>query len=222
MNNTLYFLLHLDKKIGVVINEHGTGTYLILFAIIFAETGLVVTPILPGDSLLFAVGIFCHPGKSVLSVYLTFGVLMGAAFLGDTTNYFIGQFFGHRLFKREDSKIFKTSYLVTTHEFFEKHGRSTVILARFVPIVRTFAPFVAGMSDMPYRRFIGFSILGTALWVSLFLFGGYFLGALPIVSDHFGVAVILMVLVTAAPLVYEVWKTHRENEAKRREAASRS
>ena len=218
MSNTLHYLLHLDDKIGQIINQHGTAAYLILFGVIFAETGLVVTPFLPGDTLLFAVGLFCHPEKSQLNLGLTFLVLLLAAFCGDTSNYFIGQYFGKSLFKNKDSKIFKQSYLETTHEFFQKHGRKTIILARFVPIVRTFAPFVAGLGDMGYAHFIAFSIAGTSMWVALFLFGGYFLGDLKVIKDNFGFAMILMALITGLPLVLEVWRSHRENEAKRAEA----
>jgi len=215
MRGLLDFALHLDKHLKTVIHDHGTATYAILAAIIFCETGLVVTPILPGDSLLFAVGIVCHPGADSLNVFVTFGVLMLAAFCGDTCNYFIGWFFGYELFRNEKSKIFKKSNLEATHEFFEKHGRKTIILARFVPIVRTFAPFVAGLGKMPYGRFITFSIVGTAAWVAIFLFGGYYIGQIPVVRDNFGVAVIVMVLVTGAPLVWEVYKGYRENKLKK-------
>jgi membrane-associated protein len=214
MRNLLEFAMHIDKHLGPVIREHGQTTYLILFAIIFCETGLVVTPFLPGDSLLFAIGIFCHPEKSQLNIVATFAVLMAAAFLGDTSNYFIGKFFGVQLFRNENSKIFKKHHLATTHEFFEKHGKKTIVLARFVPIVRTFAPFVAGMGEMPYPRFIGFSILGTGLWVAMFLLGGYFIGQIKAVENNFGLAVLIMVIVTAAPLGWEVYKGIQENKAR--------
>jgi membrane-associated protein len=222
MRNLIDFAVHIDKHLGPVIREHGQATYLILFAIVFCETGLVVTPFLPGDSLLFAVGIFCHPNKSQLNVVLTFAVFMMAAFLGDTSNYFIGKFFGIRLFRNEESKFFNKAHLETTHEFFEKHGKRTVVLARFVPIVRTFAPFVAGMGAMPYPRFIGYSILGTGLWVAIFLFAGFFIGQIKVVEDHFGIAVLVMVVVTAAPLGWEVYRGQQESKARRLKAGNTS
>ncbi|HWD39104.1 MAG TPA: DedA family protein [Fimbriimonas sp.] len=209
----LDFVIHFDHHLKPFIQEHGTGTYLILFLIIFAETGLVFTPILPGDSLLFAVGVFCHPEKSQLNVWLTFVLLMTAAFIGDTTNYCVGRFFGHKLFRNEKSKIFKKSHLTTTHEFFDKHGKKTIVLARFVPIVRTFAPFVAGLGKMPYPKFITYSVCGTGAWVAIFLFSGYFIGQIPAVEQHFTLALLIMLVLTASPLAWEVYKGFRENKA---------
>jgi membrane-associated protein len=222
MHNLIQLAMHVDRQLGPIIKEHGQATYLILFAIVFCETGLVVTPFLPGDSLLFAVGIFCHPEKSQLNLLFTFAVFMLAAFLGDTSNYFIGKFFGHKLFVNENSKVFRRSHLVTTHEFFEKHGKKTIILARFVPIVRTFAPFVAGMGEMPYLRFISFSVFGTSMWVALFLFAGYFIGGIKAVEDHFGLAVMIMVVVTGAPLIWEVYKGTKESAASKATAQESS
>jgi membrane-associated protein len=220
LHHLLDFVLHIDKHLGHVIRQNGQASYLILAGVIFAETGLVVTPFLPGDSLLFAVGIFCHPDQGGLQPLVAFAVFMVAAFLGDTCNYFIGKFFGQELFRNENSRIFKKSHLAQTHEFFEKHGKKTIILARFVPIVRTFAPFVAGLGKMPYGRFIGYSICGTGLWVAIFLFGGYFIGQIKAVQDHFFIAVIVMVLVTGAPLVWEVWKGIRESRLNKAESPS--
>jgi len=217
MSGLIDFVLHFDKHLGTFIQQHGTTTYGVIAAIIFCETGLVVTPFLPGDSLLFAVGIFCHPEKSPLNVYAMFGLLMLAAFLGDTCNYWIGFFFGVELFRNEKSKIFRRSNLDKTHEFFEKHGPRTIILARFVPVVRTFAPFVAGIGEMPYSRFISFSIVGTGLWVAIFLFSGFFIGRIPAVENHFSLAVAIMVLVTGAPLVWEVYKGIRESKRSKAE-----
>src|SRR5262249_5051302 len=145
-------------------------------------------------------------------------VFCAAALTGDTVNYFIGRTFGEKLFKNESSRFFKKSHLDTTHEFFEKHGRKTIILARFVPIVRTFAPFVAGMGHMPYRKFITYSFAGALIWVGIFLFAGYFLSGIKAVQDNFSVAVVVMVLVTAAPLLWEVYKARREHMAKKRAA----
>jgi membrane-associated protein len=215
MGNLFHAVMHIDQQLGHIIRDHGQATYGILFAIIFCETGLVVTPFLPGDSLLFAVGIFCHPEKSQLNIGVTFLVLMAAAFIGDTCNYCIGKFFGAHLFRNEKSKFFNRAHIQTTHEFFEKHGKKTIVLARFVPVVRTCAPFVAGMGAMPFPRFIGFSVLGTTLWVVLFLFGGYYIGAIKQVNENFGLAVLVMVVVTAAPLGWEVYKGFKENQSKK-------
>ena len=211
MSKLLDLFLHLDKKLGPFLQEHGTATYFILIAVLFCQTGVILTPFLPGDSLLFAVGIFCHPEKSSLNIWLTFAALMAAGFAGTTLNYFIGMFFGHELFRNDDARIFKKSHLAKTHEIFEKHGRLAMVLTPFVPIVRTFAPFAAGLGKMPYWRFIGYGMAGLTLWIGLFLFGGYFIGNIKAVQDNFGLAVILILVVTAAPLAWEGFKAYREN-----------
>ncbi len=212
----LDFVLHIDKHIAELIKQHGAMTYVFLGLIVFCETGLVVTPFLPGDSLLFAAGLFCIAKQEAgsLNVYVAFATFMIAALCGDNLNYLIGRSFGKKLFKHENSKIFKKSNLDKTHEFFDKHGKSTIILARFVPIVRTFAPFVAGMGEMPYRIFLMFSVVGAFLWVGIFLAAGYFLGQIPAVKDNFEIAVIAMVAVTGVPLIWEVIKARRENRNK--------
>jgi membrane-associated protein len=206
-------LLHIDKYIEVLIRDYGWQAYAILFAVVFAETGLVVTPFLPGDTLLFAAGLFCHPEKTYhLSFPVMFLVFMAAAFCGDNLNYFIGRSIGPKLFKNENSKIFRKSYLDKTQHFFEKHGKKTIILARFVPIVRTFSPFVAGMGRMPYREFLMFSVIGALLWVGIFLTGGYLLGDIKAVQDNFGLAMIAMAVLTFLPMGYEVWKARKSGE----------
>jgi len=187
-------LLHLDKYLQPVIQDYGAWTYLILFLIIFCETGLVITPVLPGDSLLFAIGAFC--GLGYLDLYLTLGLLSAAAVLGDTVNYAIGNYIGPKVFNYKDSRIFKKEYLHKTHAFYEKYGGKTIIIARFVPIVRTFAPFVAGVGDMTYSKFLAYNLAGGVLWVFSITLAGYFFGNLPIVRNNF-TAVILAVIFTS-------------------------
>ncbi|RYG23634.1 DedA family protein [bacterium] len=207
------FLLHIDKHIGELIRQHGTLTYAILAAIVFAETGFVVTPFLPGDSLLFAVGIFCHPSKDYhLNFGIMFAVFMFAALGGDNVNYWLGRTVGDRLFKNEKSRFLKRSNLDKTHAFFEKHGKKTIVLARFVPIVRTFCPFVAGMGKMPYKEFLLWSVIGAFLWVGIFLTAGYAVATIPAVQKNFSLAVVAMVVVTGAPLLWEVWRSHKRGE----------
>ena len=209
----LQYLLHIDKHIAELIGQFGPQAYGILFLIVFAETGLVVTPFLPGDTLLFAAGLFCRPdAKGALNFPLMYAVFVAAALCGDNLNYWIGRRLGPRLFKNENSRLLKRSHLEKTQNFFERHGKRTIILARFVPIVRTFSPFVAGMGRMPYREFLIYSVLGALLWVGLFLTGGYFLGRLPVVQDNFAVAMIVMAVLTFLPMAYEVWKARKRGE----------
>lgn len=209
----LQYLLHIDDHIGELILRYGTQTYSILFAIIFAETGLVVTPFLPGDTLLFFVGLFCHPQQEGhLSLPLAFVVLMTAAFCGDNVNYLLGRNLGEKLFKNENSKILKRSHLEKTQAFFEKHGPKTIMLARFVPVVRTFTPFVAGMGRMPYRTFLLYSVLGALCWVGLFLFGGYLLGDIPFIRNNVVATTLAMAVITALPMILEVVKARRKGE----------
>lgn len=205
--------LHLDDTLLKVVQQFGTTTYAILFAVIFAETGLVVTPFLPGDSLLFAAGALAGVGS--LSLPLLLGLLFVAAVLGDTVNYAIGQFFGHRLFANENSRVFKKSHLDRTHAFFEKHGGKTIILARFVPIVRTFAPFVAGMGSMTYARFLAYNLLGGAIWVGVCVGAGYVFGNLPFVKDKFSVIVLGIVAVSLIPFIVEAILHRRRTAAAR-------
>jgi membrane-associated protein len=198
--------LHLDKHLSLIVQDYGPGAYLLLFLIIFMETGLVVTPFLPGDSLLFAAGTFASPALgSPLNIWLLYLLLFGAAVLGDTANYWIGHYLGDRAFSKEH-RFLKRAYLERTHTFYERHGGKTIILARFVPIIRTFAPFVAGVGEMSYVRFISYNILGGFLWVTLFTWGGYYFGNLPVVKNNFSLVVIAIVLISVVPGVIEVLK----------------
>ena len=209
------FFLHLDRHLAEVIQAYGTWTYALLFAIVFLETGLVVTPILPGDSLLFAAGSFAALGA--LDVSLLFVLLSVAAILGDTVNYAIGHYLGPKVFHYERSRFFNPDHLRKTHRFYEKYGGKTIIIARFVPIVRTFAPFVAGIGAMTYWRFLAYNVIGGVLWVAVCLFAGYFFGNLPIVKKNFSLAIIAIVILSVMPAVIEYVRHRRE--AKRAAAA---
>jgi membrane-associated protein len=189
--------LHLDTHLGQVITEYGSWTYGILAGIIFCETGLVVTPFLPGDSLLFAAGAFAGIGS--LDPIVVGSLLVTAAVLGDSTNYWVGRFIGPRAFSGT-IRFLKQEYLDQTHAFYARHGRKTVILARFLPIIRTFAPFVAGVGEMPYARFLAMSVAGSLCWVGLFVSAGYFFGNLPFVRQNFTLVVMGIILVSVAPM----------------------
>jgi membrane-associated protein len=194
-------LLHLDKYLGAVIQDYGAWTYLILFLIIFCETGLVITPILPGDSLLFAIGTFA--GLGYLDLYWTLALLSVAAILGDTVNYAVGNYIGPKVFHYENSRIFKKEYLQKTHAFYEKYGGKTIIIARFVPIVRTFAPFVAGVGAMTYGKFLAYNVAGGLLWVFSITLAGYFFGNIPIVKSNFTAVILAIIFVSVLPGVIE-------------------
>ncbi|MEK7720834.1 MAG: DedA family protein [Elusimicrobiota bacterium] len=200
-------LLHLDKYLGAVIQDYGTWTYLILFLIIFCETGLVVAPILPGDSLLFAVGVFCGLGD--LDIKLILALLSVAAVLGDTVNYAVGKYMGPRVFHYEDSRILKKEYLQKTHAFYEKYGGKTIIIARFVPIVRTFAPFVAGVGAMTYGKFLAYNVAGGLLWVFSVTLAGYFFGNIPIVKNNFTAVILAIIFISILPGVIEYLRHRR-------------
>jgi membrane-associated protein len=199
--------LHLDKHLSAVITQYGAWTYGLLFLVIFIETGFVVTPFLPGDSLLFAAGAFAALGS--LNVWLLFLLLAAAAVLGDTVNYWIGHFLGDRAY---NIKWVKKEYLDRTHGFFEKYGNKTIFLARFVPIVRTFAPFVAGIGRMSYKDFFSYNVFGGITWVALFTFTGYFFGNIQFIRDHFSLVVIAIVLISIIPMVVEAVKMRREGK----------
>lgn len=194
------FILHLDVHLGQIISAYGSLTYALLFLIIFVETGLVVTPFLPGDSLLFAVGAFAALGS--LNIFMLLVLLTAAAILGDTANYWIGHFFGEKLVANPKVPI-KKEHITRTQKFFDKHGGKTIILARFVPIVRTFAPFVAGIGKMHYGKFISFNIIGGIAWVLLVTLAGFFFGNIPVVKDNFSAVVIAIVLISIAPMIIQ-------------------
>jgi membrane-associated protein len=201
------FFLHLDLHLKEMIASYGTGTYLILFLIIFAETGLVVMPILPGDSLLFAAGTFAGMGD--LKFWILLLVLCGAAILGDTVNYWIGKYAGDWILHRSKRRWIQKRYLDRTHEFFERYGGKTIILARFVPIVRTFAPFVAGIGAMTYGKFIIYNVVGGILWVGICMGAGYLFGGMPIVQNNFSLVILGIVFVSILPGVIEFIRVKR-------------
>ncbi|MCL5270307.1 MAG: DedA family protein [bacterium] len=203
-------ILHLNKYLPGIILNYGSWTYGILFAVIFCETGLVVTPFLPGDSLLFATGTLTTPNP--YGAHLNLGValvlLSAAAILGDAANYAIGYFFGSRLLARKNSRLFKKEYIDRTHAFYEKYGKMTIILARFVPIVRTFAPFLAGMGRMRYFEFATYNVVGGVAWISLFLLAGHFFGNLAFVQKNFSTVILAIIIISILPIVFEYLK-HR-------------
>lgn len=196
-NNLVELFLHLDRHLDLLIADFGAFAYLILFLIIFCETGLVFTPFLPGDSLLFAVGAFAARGS--FQVELVFFLLWIAAFIGDSTNYWIGFLIGDRILRREKIRFIKKENIDRTQRFYTKHGGKTITLARFIPIIRTFAPFVAGIGRMRYGYFLCYSILGSFSWVTIFIWGGYFFGNLPLVRDNFTIVITAIIGVTLIP-----------------------
>lgn len=207
LKNLVDSIIHIDVHLKALIEHFGTGTYFLLFAIIFAETGLVITPFLPGDSLLFAVGAFSAQGT--FHVGAIFCLLWVASVLGDSVNYAIGKYFGDKLMHAKHVPFFKPEYLERTHKFFEKYGGKTIVIARFVPIVRTFAPFVAGLGQMSYRTFFTYNVVGGFLWVALFVYGGYFFGNIPIVQDNFSVVIGVIIFLSILPAVIEYLKAKK-------------
>ncbi|HTM98084.1 MAG TPA: VTT domain-containing protein [Pedobacter sp.] len=195
------FILHIDRHLAEIVNEYHTLTYLILFLIIFAETGFVITPFLPGDSLLFATGALIAGDKTDLSIWLMFFILTAAAILGNTLNYKLGSFLGAGVFK-EKNKILKLEYYHQSHEFFEKHGGKAIIFSRFLPIFRTIAPFVAGIAKMPFGRYTTFNIIGGVTWIFSLLFAGYLLGQIQWFKDNFDIVIVLIAVVTFVPAIY--------------------
>ncbi len=194
------FFIHLDKSLGGIIQQYGTLTYFILFLIIFLETGLVITPLLPGDSLLFAAGTFAAMGS--LSISLVFTIVSVAAIIGDSVNYLIGNITGAKVFSKQ-SRFFKKEYLDRTKEFYEKHGGKTIIIARFIPIIRTFAPFIAGIGKMKYGKFILYNVIGGIMWTGLFTFGGYYFGNIPAVKENFSLVIFAIIFLSIVPAIIE-------------------
>ena len=203
------FILHIGDHLQELVKNYGNWIYAILFAIVFCETGLVVLPFLPGDSMLFAAGAIAAVGD--MNVFVLMGLLIIAAVLGDFVNFEIGKHFGQRLFANPSSKFFKQSYLQKTHDYYEKYGGRTIIIARFIPIVRTFAPFVGGMGKMNYAQFARYNVMGAVLWVTLFTLLGYFFGQLPFVKQHFSWIMIGIIVVSVVPMVVEIIR-HRHDK----------
>jgi membrane-associated protein len=210
LRSVIDLFLHLDQHLSRVIADYGVWTHLILFFIVFAETGLVVAPLLPGDSLLFAAGTFAALGA--LDLWLLVVLLIGAAILGDTVNYWVGAWIGPRAFSG-NVRFLRKDYLDRTHAFYEKHGGKTIILARFVPIIRTFAPFVAGVGAMSYPRFIAYNIVGAVLWVGLFVPAGYFFGNIPTVRKNFTLVILAIIALSVVPIALEAIRTRRSRPA---------
>src|SRR5262245_20195562 len=213
LKSFLEIIFHLREHISELIAQYGAQIYTIFFLVIFCETGLVLTPFLPGDSLLFTAGAFAALGK--LNVWIMFALLSIAAILGDTVNYWIGHYLGPKVFKWQKSRFFNPDHLRRTHVFYEKYGAKTIILARFVPIVRTFAPFVAGIGAMTYPRFFLYNVVGGLAWVAVCLFAGYWFGNRPWVERHFEIVVVGIIIVSLLPLLYEFWKSRYGSEKAR-------
>ncbi|MBA4349203.1 MAG: DedA family protein [Thermodesulfovibrio sp.] len=205
--NFIDFFIHLDRHLNIIIQNYGTLTYIILFLIIFCETGLVVTPILPGDSLLFVTGAFAAQGS--LNAMLVWTLLSIAAVAGNIVNYQIGYLVGPKVFQKEDSRFFKKEYLERTHKFYEKHGGKTIVIARFLPIIRTFAPFVAGIGRMNYKRFSVYNIVGSVAWITTFVFGGYYFGNIPVVKQHLTLVILAIIIISVIPGVIEFLRHRR-------------
>ena len=206
MSHLIDVFLHLDMYLDTVIQQYGVWMYVILFVVVFLETGVVVTPFLPGDSLLFAAGALCARGD--LAVGWLFVLLWLAAVLGDTVNYSIGHLVGPRAFHGQN-RLFKREHLDRTHQFYERHGGKTIVLARFIPIIRTFAPFVAGIGRMSYGRFVTYNVLGGLLWTVLFVFGGYYFGNQPLVKRNFTLVILAIIVISLLPLVVEFIQNYR-------------
>ena len=203
------FILHIGDHLQELVKNYGNWIYAILFAIVFCETGLVVLPFLPGDTMLFAAGTIAAVGD--MNIFVLIGLLIVAAILGDFVNFEIGKHFGQKLFSNPNSKIFKQSYLQKTHDYYERYGGRTIIIARFIPIVRTFAPFVGGMGNMNYAQFARYNIVGAVLWVVSFTTLGYFFGQLPFVKEHFSWIMIAIIVFSVVPMVIEIIR-HRNDK----------
>ena len=205
--------LHLDRYLSAIIQQYGAWTYGILFAVVFIETGFVVMPFLPGDSLLFAAGTFA--ALKALNIYWLLGLLTAAAIIGDTVNYWVGHALGPKIFHKEDSRIFRKEHLDRTHAFFEKYGGKTIIIARFVPIVRSFAPLVAGIGRMSYGKFIAYNVVGGVGWVLLLTGAGYFFGNIPIVKKNFSLVILAIIVISTIPAVTEALRHRKKRPSAR-------
>jgi len=212
-----HIFINLDEYLDSITQKYGMWTYLILFAIVFSETGLVITPFLPGDSLLFVVGAIAAGGSLNLGWLII--LLSIAGILGDTVNYHIGKFVGPKVFRKKRVRFLNREHLERTHRFYEKHGGKTIILARFIPVIRTFAPFVAGIGTMSYGRFIVYNIIGAILWVTIFVLGGYFFGNIPVVKDNFSLVILAIIIISVLPVVVEYVKTITSSSRKRNSKA---
>lgn len=208
ISELISFILHIDRHLIELASQYGTWLYAILFVIVFCETGLVVTPFLPGDSLLFAAGSLTALADSAMNIHLLLLLLTSAAILGDTVNYAAGQYFGEKVFS-PNARVLKQAYLDRTHAFFERHGGKTIVIARFVPIIRTFAPFVAGAGSMTYRHFLFYNVAGAIAWTSSFLYGGYFFGNLPFIKQNFTLVILAIIILSIMPGVFEIWRQRR-------------
>jgi membrane-associated protein len=204
LSQLIDFVLHIDAHLDLIIQDYGLITYVLLFVIVFCETGLVVTPFLPGDSLLFAVGAFAARGS--LSLPVALAVLAAAAILGDTANYWIGAVVGPKVFRRENVRLLNRKHLERTHEFYERYGGKTIVIARFVPIVRTFAPFVAGIGKMTYGHFLSYNVIGGAAWVLGFVMAGFWFGNIPVVKRNFTLVIFAIIVVSVLPAVIEFFR----------------
>jgi len=210
MRQLIDLFLHLDVHLHAAIQQYGTTTYLILFVILFCETGLVVTPLLPGDSLLFAAGTFAASGALDMKILLP--LLCVGAILGDAVNYHIGKYLGPRVLT-QDARFFRKEYLLRTQSFFERYGAKTIVIARFVPIVRTFAPFLAGVGEMSYWKFATYNVVGAVLWICVCTFAGYFFGNIPIVKQNFTLVVLAIIFISVLPALIELWRDRRHSKS---------
>jgi membrane-associated protein len=209
LNTIIGIVLHLDKHLDFIIRSYGMWTYAIFFLIIFLETGLVVTPFLPGDSLLFAIGAFAAMGA--LDLRWSLVCLSLAAIAGDTVNYWIGNFTGPKVFSKEKSRFLNRKYLDRTHRFYEKYGGKTIILARFIPIIRSFAPFVAGIGTMTYVHFVMYNVMGGIAWVAIFILGGYFFGNIPFVKNNFSLVIFAIIFISILPGIIEFIRSRKRS-----------